>query len=200
MGRPSKFDNEEQQHLVREYLDGASTTKLANCYSCSSKTIRTILRRHGIKLRPHSPSLQQRRAIGAATRKAWKTGKMIPPMLGKKHSKAAKQRMSLAQSGSANPGWNGGKKRVRAKNGVDYYVYVRTPGHPSLKGKSTKYVAEHRLVMEKYLGRFLRETEVVHHKNGVKHDNRIENLRVVTMADHHGKIRCPHCNHSFLIR
>lgn len=43
---------------------------------------------------------------------------------------------------------------------------------------------EHRYLMEQYLGRELTEDEVVHHKNWNKLDNRIENLEVMTKADH----------------
>jgi hypothetical protein len=54
---------------------------------------------------------------------------------------------------------------------------VRCTDHPRTK-KKTDYVFEHILVMEKYLDRFLEEGENVHHKNGIKDDNRIENLEL----------------------
>ena len=84
------------------------------------------------------------------------------------------------RSGQGHPEWNGGK--IVDKSG---YILVYTPDHPGARKPRMKYVPEHRLVMEKQLGRYLTRNEVVHHKNGIKNDNRPENLQIFTRnADH----------------
>ncbi len=79
--------------------------------------------------------------------------------------------------GKYNPNWIGGK--IKSDTG---YVLLYKPNHPN-KMTNNK-VKEHRLVMEKYLGRTLEKYEIVHHRNGNKSDNRIINLELMTKSEH----------------
>ncbi len=71
------------------------------------------------------------------------------------------------------------------------YVKVWAPkGHPAAQGNGG-YVAEHRLVMERALGRYLERHETVHHINGDTQDNRLENLQL--RFGSHGRGQAARC-------
>ncbi len=85
---------------------------------------------------------------------------------------------SCGKKGSFNHSWNGGVKKVQG------YRRLLKPDHPFCDSRG--YIAEHRLVMEEHLGRLLTPEEVVHHKNFIRDDNRIENLQLmINQAEHY---------------
>lgn len=157
------------------------------------------------------PTTKQGRFIKG--QKAWNKGKKIPQI-----------------SGENSPHWKGGKKtskcficktpyqhfpsqkskycsmdcvgKSKFKGGYltpSGYKVIPVKNHP-FASKYKNSIFEHRLVMERHLGRYLKPKETVHHINGIKDDNRIENLQLVSDVPHYGKIDCPFCHNNFLIK
>jgi len=81
----------------------------------------------------------------------------------------------------------GRKIKKRAKGG---YVYVFRPNHPNARQVSPDfgYVSEHVVIMANHIKRPIIQGEVIHHINGVKDDNRIENLLLCGNSSKHNKI------------
>lgn len=92
--------------------------------------------------------------------KAWNKGKRFPEKLGKNNSN-----------------WKGGT----TKSGG--YILVHSPNHPFCDAHN--YVKRSRLVMEKHIGRYLLRTEIVHHINEIKSDDRIKNLKLFPSESEH---------------
>ena len=108
-------------------------------------------------------------------------------------SELAKENSRLAHKGKRSMAWKGG--RHKDKFG---YIQIWMPEHPN--AKIAGYIHEHRLVMSKKLGRPLESCEFVHHRNGIKDDNRLSNLELLTKKVHRGKVECPYCHNNFTIR
>lgn len=89
--------------------------------------------------------------------------------------------------------WKGGRSLTKG--------YVRIFNKSNTKPSNYPYILEHRFVMEQHLGRKLTQEEVVHHINGIKTDNRIDNLHLTSRRkhpSHHKKNmsdrKCTRCN------
>jgi len=76
------------------------------------------------------------------------------------------------------------------------YVLVLAKDHPSADRDG--YVYEHRLVMEKHIGRLLKKGEVVHHINRDRADNRIANLELVASQAEHMRLHTPKGTHIYI--
>ena len=76
------------------------------------------------------------------------------------------------------------QKRFHQKDG---YITLKLPDHPN--SNSNGYVMEHTFVMSQTIGRPLNSRESVHHRNGIRDDNRPENLELWTSSKHHNGSR-----------
>ncbi|MBU6290249.1 MAG: DUF2116 family Zn-ribbon domain-containing protein [Chloroflexi bacterium] len=97
-------------------------------------------------------------------------GRRPPPMT---DAQRAEQRERIR--GANAPWWKGG----RALTDGGYITAAAPADYPFPESVSaTNRIREHRMVMELHLGRALRPSEVVHHINGDRADNRLENLEL----------------------
>ncbi len=97
--------------------------------------------------------------------------------LGRKHTEETKKKISKAHIDKL-------RNNGILKNGAGY-ILIHSPNHPHKNDNS--YFLEHRLVMEKYINRYLTKKEVVHHINEIRDDNRIENLMLFKNKGDHKK-------------
>jgi len=156
----------------------------------SEETKRKISLAHkGKKRPPFSKEWRENIGKGHKGQTPWNKGKKCPE-ISKRMKKLLKVRKDIAfqkgnkfgtlNKGSKNPRWKGGRR-----NHTEGYIQILMPQHPFCD--SNGYVFEHRLVMEKHLKRYLKKVERVHHLNGIKSDNKIENLILFPSESEHQK-------------
>jgi hypothetical protein len=175
------------------YASGLDIAQVAAQMNASKATIAKRMREYGIAARPRQERLLgQRRAAPDLDVEAvcadYADGKTLTELSAlygvaeetlrrRLHSYAVPVRPRGQPLRKHLP--NGGK--TIDKHG---YVLVLAPldhPHPNSAG----YIREHRLVMEQHMERYLNSEEVVHHRNGIKDDNRLENLRLYAAHSHH---------------
>lgn len=159
MSIPSK------EQLSNLYFKGYSMKEIANMLNMSVGKIHKYFHLYNIIPRP---------IMNETTKeKISKKQKGKQYALGYKFTKEQKQKLSKAKQIKG----IGHKKKRK-----DGYVAIFFPSHP--KSNKDGYIMEHDLIMECNIGRWLKDDEVVHHKNKIKDDNRIENLELMTFKEH----------------
>ncbi len=108
----------------------------------------------------------------------------ICPDCGKRKYKRSEFCRSCSRKGERNQAWKGG--RYKSPLG---YVYIYMPEHPRANRYHGLYVAEHQLVWEKAHNQLLPEGYLIHHLNGIKDDNRPENLIALQPKRHSTRTR-----------
>lgn len=158
----------DKETLIDYYSKGYSMRDIGDELGCSASKIHKYLHLYNIKTRPKGIITER------SKKKFSKSVKGRPsPRKNVKLTEETKRKLSIAKTTKGV-----GHKKTRK----DGYNYIYFPDHP----KSTKdgYIMEHDLIMECYIGRWLKPDEVVHHKNKIRNDNRIENLELMTLKEH----------------
>lgn len=159
----------DRDWLYQKYWgEELSLTEIAKLCDINGQTILDWMKKFKIKRRNRSEC---------------KLGKKNP-MWGKHPSEKTRRKLRLSRVDTPK-----GKNHFNRKGGQtmhEGYVFVLMPEHP--KANSYKgYVKRARLVAEKKLGRYLYPGEIPHHKNGIKDDDRPENIEVMESISAHVK-------------
>ena len=135
------------------------------------------------KCKPRPPHSEETKIkIGLANKGKKRTPEQIQNIINslpknKKLSKETKRKIGLASKGKRSHNWKGGRTIA---NG---YVRLYKPNHPSKNSRG--YITEHRYIIEKELRCILNKDVRVHHINGNKLDNRLDNLMAFKNIRYH---------------
>ena len=146
------------------------------------------------KRKPHLHTKEYKKWMSKQKKQWWKETKKNPEKLKEIKKKIGEASKGRIQGMEKHPSWKGG----RYIDSRDGYVFVRKKDAIGMRNDG--YIVEHRYIMEKFLKRPLTPLEEVHHKNGVKTDNRIENLELVVKKFHYGEVICPFCSKQFKVK
>lgn len=221
------FTPEEELDIATRYSSGGiSQGKLRAEYNCSLEKIKRILKKHGAR-KPPGKNLPKRKGKPTAFTEEEEKEIIHKYTVEDKSSVTIGKEMGRTYGSIIYVLQRHQIPRRKSTGGSMKNCFYATPrkfrqkeDHPNWKGGSTingqgyrtilnpkrdepkerQYVLEHRYVMEQHLNRKLLEYEHVHHINGIKTDNRLENLVVKTSTDHYGSVTCPHCLTHFRIR
>lgn len=164
-----------EKEVVEKLYQNNSIKKCAETLGVAISTMKRILKRNGIELRVQKKDIDYDSMVDM-----YNSGTQIRDIA--EHFNVSK---SYIQNKLKERGIDISIKYSRRITTYAGYIMILKPDHPYCDSKG--YVREHRLVMEEHLGRYLEPTEVVHHINHVRDDNRIENLVLYKGYNEHNK-------------
>lgn len=183
---PHRFSPEGEREVVRRYVAGERSGVIAREMECSVFLIRKLAKKAGCiilgrgnRVRDFTPDqLSEMKAMWAAGESQKAIGRRFgaaQPTISMALRREGVEAVSRRPSGSRHGNWSGG----RITTGDGYVIVMLEKNDPLAEMRSRGgYVREHRLVMARSLGRVLARNETVHHINGKRDDNRIENLEL----------------------
>jgi transposase-like protein len=183
------FTAEQEVAIVADYVRGTTAATLARAYECSHHPIERILRKHGV----YEPGRLRVGARFTNTQKRemadrYRAGESIYA-LAKAYGAIPQSVYKILVSLGVEMRYHG-RFEGRATKTEAGYVRVQVDKSDPIAvamGWVNGFVMEHRLVMARHLGRPLREEENVHHINGDRADNRIENLELWSTSQPKGQ-------------
>lgn len=196
---------EKERRIPGLYRDGHTMKEIARMFGCSEEPIKRVLAEAGMRPRVAqyghaalTPEIRRKIVLlykeGLSRHKIGVTVGLWTPVIERVlKEEGFSLRDDRNRKGDRHHGWKGGRQVTGGY--VRAYVNPDSP-FASMCG-SRPMVFEHRLVMAEHLGRPLFPYERVHHKNGVKTDNRIENLELWEESHPPGQrvdeAAAPHC-------
>lgn len=192
------FTPEQDHQIALEYQQGSSAATLAKKYGVWVGTIKGAVRRDGVTLRGRgSVRKVWPQALIEQLAEEWHGG-MSQKAIAEKHGLTVENVYNILRRVPAlnssklrrrewHPHWKGGRRKH-----VGYVYILLEPSHPLYEMTvNGGYVLEHRLKMAEALGRPLEKHETVHHIDGNRSNNAIENLQL--RQGKHGSGVVYHC-------